>query len=207
VFIPVRLESTRLPGKALLNLAGKHAIEHLFDRAKLAKLPSLVVLCTTTKQEDDPLQRLAKENGIHCFRGSELDLLERLRDAATHYQVDLIVNVDGDDILVDPELVDNVANCLLRTGADFVRYDRLPLGAAPIGIKTQALKKVCELKEESFKRLYTAGAPPFCLRDVLRLLRENPDIAKINAGLDERYWRHFMEAPVPRIKKPDQRAG
>jgi spore coat polysaccharide biosynthesis protein SpsF (cytidylyltransferase family) len=249
VFVPVRLESTRLPGKALLDLAGRHAIEHLIDRVKLAKLPSLIVLCTTTRQADDPLQRLATEDGIHCFRGSETDLLDRYLQAAMAHHVDLIVNVDGDDILVDPEFVDQTAELLLRTDADFAQYAGLPLGATPVGLRIHALRRVCESKTETdtatgwskyftdsssfkvqilrtedkelqrseirltldypedyaffqevFRYLYVSGAPPFRLREVLRLLGEKPEIVRINSNLEKRYWEHFSQSSPQRFR-------
>src|SRR5438876_12351415 len=102
LFIPVRLDSSRLPGKALLEIMGKPVIQHLVERLKLASSPDLIVICTSIDPADDPLVRVADESGVRVFRGSKEDLLERYRQAALKNRVDLIVSVDGDDILVDP---------------------------------------------------------------------------------------------------------
>jgi len=149
VFIPVRLGSSRLPRKPLIEVKGKALIEHLIERVKTARLPNLVVLCTTTNPEDSIFIDIAKRNDIECFRGSEKDILGRYLNAALKYDVDFIINADGDDVFCDPELMDKTAETFLKTGDSFIRWNDLPLGAAPIGIKVEALKKVCQMKDES----------------------------------------------------------
>jgi spore coat polysaccharide biosynthesis protein SpsF (cytidylyltransferase family) len=149
VFIPVRLDSTRLPQKALRDIMGKPAIQHLAERVGMATTPEMVVICTSTDATDDELEVVARRSGAGCFRGSKDDLLDRFLQAALQYQLDLIVNVDGDDILVDPEQVDAVAAKLEESGADFVTCEGLPFGAAPVGLRVAALKAVCQLKDQS----------------------------------------------------------
>jgi len=147
VFIPVRLGSSRLPKKPLIKVKGKSLIEHLIDRAKAARLPNLVVLCTTTQPEDKIFVQIAKKSGAECFRGSEHDILKRFLDAAVKFNVDFIVNVDGDDVFCDPALMDKTAQTFLDTGASFIKWNNLPLGATPIGVTVGALRKVVEIKD------------------------------------------------------------
>ncbi len=148
-FVPARMSSTRLPGKPLRRLAGKPALQHLLERLQLTTRCQGVVLCTTTNASDDVLVDLAQHVGVHVYRGSEQDLLERYRGAAKRLGVDLIVNVDGDDILLDPEQVDDAVGHLERTGADFLTFRGLPFGAAPTGVGVRALEKVCQMKTEA----------------------------------------------------------
>ncbi|MEM2674801.1 MAG: NTP transferase domain-containing protein [Candidatus Hadarchaeales archaeon] len=148
VFITVRMKSTRLPRKALLEIEGKPAIVHLIERMKAAKRPDIVVLCTSTHPDDEVLVETAKSCGIEAFRGSPEDKLDRYLSAAKRYGVEFFVNVDGDDILCDPELVDRTIEEYNKTGADCIFWRNLPVGAAPIGIKVKALEKVCEMKDE-----------------------------------------------------------
>ena len=147
IFIPVRTGSIRLPRKALLKIKGKTVIEHLIERVKLAKLPDIIVLCTTTNPNDTVLVHIAQKNGIAYFRGSEKDILDRHLNAALKYNVDFIVNVDGDDILCDPEYMDKTVELFTKTHADFIKCEGLPLGASPIGIKVDALKRICQIKD------------------------------------------------------------
>jgi len=148
VFITVRMKSTRLPKKALLEIKGRTTIEHLIDRIKSAKLPDLIVLCTSTHPDDKILANLAEKNGIEAFRGSPEDKLERYLKAAKKYGVNFIVNVDGDDILCDPTLIDKTIEHFKKTEADCVIWRGFPVGAVPTGIKVEALEKVCEIKDE-----------------------------------------------------------
>jgi len=149
IFIAVRMKSTRLPRKALLEVKGKPAIDHLIDRLKTARLPDMIVLCTSTHPDDAILVEVANRNKIEGFRGSEDDKLERFLAAALKYNIDLIAAVDGDDILCDPVYIDKTIDTLIRTNADLVTCDKLPLGTACNGIKVKALRKVCEMKSQS----------------------------------------------------------
>lgn len=147
-FITARMKSTRLPKKALLKIGERTTIEHLIDRVKAAKLPDLVVLCTSTHPDDEVLAEIARMNGIEAFRGSPEDKLDRYLRAARKHGIDFIVNVDGDDILCDPELIDRTIEHFRTTQADCILWRGFPVGAAPTGIKVDALEKVCQLKEE-----------------------------------------------------------
>lgn len=149
VFITARVKSSRLPRKALLKIGGKTTIGHLIERAKRAVRPQLVVMCTSTNPQDLVLAELAVKHGIRFFRGSEDDKLDRYLKAAEKYRLDFIVTVDGDDILCDPELIDKTVEHFLKTEADFIAWNGLPLGAACAGIKVEALRLVCELKAEA----------------------------------------------------------
>jgi spore coat polysaccharide biosynthesis protein SpsF len=78
VFIPVRLDSTRLPRKALLEMAGKPALQHLVERLKLAQSPDLIIICTSTDPGDAPLQGIADNTGAELFCGSKHDFAQPL---------------------------------------------------------------------------------------------------------------------------------
>jgi len=149
IFITVRMKSTRLPGKALLEIKEKPVIEHLIDRLKLAKSPDLIVLCTSTHPDDAVLADVAHNNGIECFRGSEDDKLDRYLNAAQRYGVDFIVVTEGDNIFYEPEIIGGIIELYLRTKVDYISCLELPLGTAPHGIKVEALEKVCQIKSET----------------------------------------------------------
>lgn len=145
----MRLDSSRLPQKALLDIMGRPVLQHLVERLKLAQSPDAIVICTSREPTDDPLVSLAQATGVKIFRGSKEDLLQRFLEAAQENHLDLIVNVDGDDILVDPEQVDAMARALVETDADFIRFEGLPFGGAPIGVRVEALARACQIKDET----------------------------------------------------------
>ncbi len=146
--ITARLKSTRLPRKVLADIAGTPAIVHVLDRLKQAKALSEIVVCTSINRQDDPLQEIARQEGVGCFRGSEEDVLDRLLQAAAQFKADYALNVTADCPLVDAEYVDRTVEAYRRTNADLITAYSLPHGAYCWGIKVEALKKVCELKAE-----------------------------------------------------------
>jgi len=148
VFLSIREKATRLPKKVLLEIKGKAVTEHLIDRLKLAKLPDLIVLCTSTHPGDTVLVNIARRNDVEYFRGSEDDKLNRYLKAALKFGVDFMVVVDGDDIFCDPIFIDETIETFTQTNADYITCKELPLGIACSGIKLEALNRVCEIKDE-----------------------------------------------------------
>ena len=137
-----RLKSTRLPKKVILEIAGKPMIVHMLDRIKLAKRIDKIVICTSTNPQDDPLEKIAKDETVYCYRGSENDVLMRLHEAAVKYHVDYIVNITADCPLIDPFFIDQIVKTYESTNADLIMSFKLPMGQRPYGIKPSALKKV-----------------------------------------------------------------
>lgn len=204
VFIPVRTKSTRLPGKAMLEVNGRPIIEYLIERVKSASKPDLIVICTTTNPEDRALAPIAARNNIEIFRGSEKDILDRYLQAADKFGVDFIVNVDGDDIFCDPEYMDKVVETFIKTDADYIECHGLPFGAAPSGVKVEALKKVCRMKNEDntetgWKRFFTdSGLFYVASIEASEDLRQ-PDI---RMSLDYAEDFRFFEEVIGRLYKP-----
>ncbi len=150
-FITVRTGSTRLPQKAVLLIRRRSTIEHLIDRTKLVEGADIIVLCTSTKPEDDILEEMAKRNKIKCFRGSENDKLARWLGATDKYKVDFFVTVDGDDLFCDPELIDLAITQMKENPCDFQEIPDtvepfLICGGSARCISTRALRKVCKIK-------------------------------------------------------------
>src|SRR5690606_12654337 len=107
--IPVRLRSERLPGKALLPLAGRPMIAHLLDRMAASRFiadKADIDVCTTTDPSDDPLQDAVEREGCSIFRGSVDDIILRFGDAMSHYGFDAVIQADGDDPLSATEYMD-----------------------------------------------------------------------------------------------------
>lgn len=155
IFLSIREKATRLPKKVLLEIKGKTVTEHLIDRLKLAQLPDIIVLCTSTHPDDTILVDIAKKNGIEFFRGSEDDKLDRYFNSAIKFGIDFMIIVDGDDIFCDPICIDNIIKKFKETNADYIRYNNLPLGITSHGVKFQSLKKVLSKKEETDTEFWT----------------------------------------------------
>ena len=106
--IPARYSSTRLPGKPLAEIAGKPMIQHVYERAVLAERPSQVIVAT-----DHPLvyDRVIEFGGQAMMTSADHPTgTDRLAEVAERFRdVDLIINVQGDEPLVPPEIIDQLA--------------------------------------------------------------------------------------------------
>ena len=106
--IPARYASTRLPGKPLANIAGKPMIQHVYERAQMAKRPTQVLVAT-----DHELVYQA----VHAFEGAVIMTspdhptgTDRLAEVASSFpDVDIIINVQGDEPLIEPQIIDDLA--------------------------------------------------------------------------------------------------
>jgi len=147
IFITVRSMSSRLPKKCFLEICGKKTIVHLINRVQQARLSDGIVLCTTNNPEDDILCDIASKEGISFFRGSEKDKLDRWRGAVEKYDVEFFITADGDDIFCDPELIDLCFLQYEKAKVDFIEGKDIPCGAFTYGIRSSALKKVCDIKD------------------------------------------------------------
>lgn len=133
--IEARMSSTRLPGKVLLDAAGKPMLERMIERVR--RVPSLdgIVIATTSNPGDDPIVELAQRLEVGVFRGSEDDVMSRVLGAAQSHGVDIIVELTGDCPVIDPMLIERVIEAYLAGGADYCA--NILTRSYPIGMDTQ----------------------------------------------------------------------
>jgi spore coat polysaccharide biosynthesis protein SpsF len=106
--IQARMGSKRLPKKALKRIAGRTLIEWIKYRLSFCQEVDQIVLSTADNKVNDPLAKLAESIGLEYFRGSEMDLVQRIHGTAEKFSADTIIRITGDCPLVDPELVDKM---------------------------------------------------------------------------------------------------
>ena len=85
------MSSSRLPGKVLMKCMGKPMIEHQINRIKKSKLINEIIIATTTNKNDDILVDFCKSKKIKFFRGSELNVLDRVLKCAQNSSTDIII--------------------------------------------------------------------------------------------------------------------
>jgi len=139
--VQARMGSTRLPGKVLMDVAGRTMLERVVTRTGRAKLIRDVVVATTTNSRDDLIEALCKEKSWSCFRGSEDDVLDRYYQAASVYGPDDIVRITSDCPLTDPEVVDRVVQSFLegQPNLDFVS-NNMPTRTFPLGLDVEVMQ-------------------------------------------------------------------
>lgn len=114
VVIPARYESSRFPGKPLVDLCGKPMIQHVWERCCQAVGSTLVYVAT----DDERIQHVVhKFGGQVVMTSSEcLTGTDRLAEANLQLDCDFIVNVQGDEPLINPADINSVIEAFLRTG-------------------------------------------------------------------------------------------
>ena len=108
VFVQARMNSTRLPGKMMMDLGGEPVVAWSLQRARRATLVHEVWLATTNDNSDNPLAEWAIRNNFLVYRGSENDVLDRYYQAAKKAGADTIIRVTGDCPFVDPAIIDEM---------------------------------------------------------------------------------------------------
>ena len=140
-----RMGSTRLPGKTMILIVGKPIIQHVVERVKRCQRVDEIVIATTTKHEDDFLEKFCIWLGVSVIRGSEKDVLDRFCRAAERHRADQVVRFTCDDPLIDPGNFDDMIEAQIRMGADLTYTKDMPWGTGPGNcvISANALKRSC----------------------------------------------------------------
>jgi 3-deoxy-manno-octulosonate cytidylyltransferase (CMP-KDO synthetase) len=109
--IPARYGSTRFPGKVLAKDTGKFLIQHTYERACLAKLPEKVIIAA----DDEKVVAAAKTFGAECVLTSpdHESGTDRIAEAVADMEVEIIVNLQGDEPEIDPDNIDYLAKLLM----------------------------------------------------------------------------------------------
>jgi len=112
--IEARMTSSRLPGKVLMTAGGKPMLQILVERLRRSAYIDDIVVATTTNAQDEPIVAFCNSFGIQVFRGSELNVLERVCGAAQAAQAQVLVEITGDCPLIDPVLADGVIEAFIE---------------------------------------------------------------------------------------------
>jgi 3-deoxy-manno-octulosonate cytidylyltransferase (CMP-KDO synthetase) len=120
--IPARYASTRFPGKPLHPIAGKPLIQHVVERCKSAKALSEIIVATDDQRIADVAKKFCRVEMTSPDHPSGTD---RIAEVARRCECDAAVNIQGDEPLIDPAVVDAVAHALagaqMSTAATSIR--------------------------------------------------------------------------------------
>jgi spore coat polysaccharide biosynthesis protein SpsF len=206
--IPIRLASERLPGKALMPIGGRPAVQHLLERCFASRhlQPDRVVVCTTNDPSDDPLVPVVESTGAKVFRGSRDDIIDRFHAAVQANGFDAVIQVDGDDPFADTSYMDRCVDRLLGDDSlDVVSSAGLPLGLNSKAIRARAIARVrehrvTEKNDHGFILFFTATG--LCSTAVIRPISSAHEHATARITLDYeddlRFFNALYEAIPPR---------
>ena len=128
IVIPARMGSTRFPGKVLADLVGKPLIQHVYEHARLAKGADDVIVATDSDEVRD---------AVTAFGGravmtspTHVSGTDRIAEVAAGLDCDIIVNVQGDEPLMEPSTIESVIDLMEDGSAD--------MGTAALRIRSDA---------------------------------------------------------------------
>lgn len=155
--IQARMGSTRLPGKVLMDLAGKPMLWHVVDRVKKSKTIDTIIVATSVNPEDDAVVDLCKKEGWLFSRGSSEDVLARYYNAAKEHEADTIVRLTSDCPLIDPKTIDACVGKFLQGKYDFLSNCEVDSSTFPRGldvrvISFKALEEANQKARKPFER-------------------------------------------------------
>lgn len=169
--IQARCGSTRFPNKVFALIDGKPLLWHVVNRLKYATKIDDIIVATTVSEKDDKIEEWCKENNVHCFRGSEENVLNRYYSASEAFPSDYVVRITADDPFKEPKVIDAVIIKLIEEGYDHVTNNLPP--SFPEGLDCEAFKK--SALDRSEKEAETA----FEREHVTQYIYHHPEIFKI----------------------------
>lgn len=169
--IQARCGSTRFPNKVFALIDGKPLLWHVVNRLEYATKIDDIIVATTVSEKDDKIEEWCKENNVHCFRGSEENVLNRYYSASEAYPSDYVVRITADDPFKEPKVIDAVITKLIEEGYDHVTNNLPP--SFPEGLDCEAFKK--SALDRSEKEAETA----FEREHVTQYIYHHPEIFKI----------------------------
>ena len=108
--IPARWGSTRFEGKVLANIAGKPMLQHVYERAKQAKLLDGVLIAC----DDERIFKACEKFGARAVltSSSHLSGTDRIAEVAKNISCGLVINIQADEPLIKPVVIDDLANAM-----------------------------------------------------------------------------------------------
>ncbi len=174
--IPARWASTRFPGKMLAPLCGKPLILWVVDRVRQARSPQEILVAT----DDERIASAVKAHGsVAVFtRPDHPSGTDRIAEAVQDRDADIVINVQGDEPLMDPGLIDALAAVLNADAGWDMATAAVPIRDEADVANPSVVKVVRDAEDRA---LYFSRSPIPHIRD------KDRDTA-LSGGL---YWRHI----------------
>lgn len=200
VVVQARMASTRLPGKASLDLCGEPVLARVLKRCQLIQGVDDVVAAIADTAGNAPLVEIARRCGAQVFEGSEADPLSRTLGAARMMQADLVVRVTSDCPLIDFEVCGEVVAKLKALGSNLAGYvSNVHPRTYPHGLDCEAmtmaiLETTNDMATTSYDREHTT---PFIRRTwpvLCQSVSNKPDASQHRWVLDTAKDLEFLRA-------------
>jgi len=188
--IQARLGSTRLPGKVLLDLAGKTVLGRVVGRVSRMKKVKDLVVATSARDSDDAIEAECRRLGVACFRGSEDDVLDRFRGAADTMGAEQCTRITADCPLIDPGVSDDIIS-RFESADPPVDYasNKIPQ-SFPRGLDTEVFTR------EALERSARWAKKPYHRIHVTAYMYQTPELftlLSVVSDVDRSDWRWTID--------------
>ena len=205
IVIPARFASSRLPGKPLLCETGKYLIQHVYERACEAKCAAEVLVAT----DDERIRAAVEDFGgrVAMTRSDHPSGTDRVAEVAAGLSADVIVNLQGDEPMLEAESLDLLAGLLERDAGSAMATLAVPILDRETYLSPNVVKVVCD---DRGRALYFSRSPIPMVRDGEPDFRARPARFLQHLGLYA-YRREFLlrlaatpPHPLEEIEKLEQ---
>jgi len=183
VILQARLDSTRLPEKALLLLDGKPLVLRVMESLNHIKADLKILACP----EDSfaSFAPLAAEAGFQIQTGPKEDVLERYCQVIRRFSIKRVIRATGDNPFVFPDAAKAINDEALSLNADYAGYFGLPIGAGVESVSADALLKAA-----------THDASPYEREHVCPYLYNHPELFRLHRPFAPTIWQDCSERNV-----------
>jgi 3-deoxy-manno-octulosonate cytidylyltransferase (CMP-KDO synthetase) len=205
IVIPARYAAKRLPGKPLLRETGKYLIQHVYERACQARSANTVIIAT-----DDPrIEAAVRHFGGNVVRTkrSHPSGTDRVAEVARQLDAEIVVNLQGDEPLIEPASLDLLPALLKRSPAADMATLAVPFTSVEHWKNPNCVKVVCDA---AGRALYFSRSPIPFVRDGEPDLAARPPRFLLHLGLYA-YRRDFLlklaaspPEPLEQLEKLEQ---
>jgi spore coat polysaccharide biosynthesis protein SpsF len=190
--IQARYDSTRLPGKVLMNLPfgeKNTVLDQIINRLKKVNLINEIIIATSEEDNDNIIKDFTKDKGIVCVRGHKNNVLARFVKAIDERNLDIVIRVTGDNPIVLIDILETAIKKHLENKADYTRNLNLPYGTSFEIINAVSLKRV--YRENN---LTTADKEHVTI--YIKNNRENFNILELEHKVDYTSFRFTIDYPT-----------
>ena len=176
IILQARLDSKRLPGKALLPLDGKPIIFRVMEALNNIPADLRILACPEDSLADFCL--IAEEAGFKIHAGPKEDVLDRFCQVIRHYKIDRIIRATGDNPFVFTDAAIAINDEAAALNADYAGFLELPYGSGVESVSASALLSAA-----------SNGATAFDREHVCPFLYNNEELYRLHRPIAPEKWR------------------
>lgn len=197
--IQARTGSSRLPAKVLKKIEGFTLLSLVIKRVAFSRFIDRdnILIATTERKEDDRIVKIAQQEGVNVFRGSEDDVLDRYYKALKAHPADIVLRITSDCPLIDYKIIDAVITLFSKSKNIDYCSNRLKL-SFPEGLDTEifTFKALEKAWQESYEPYDREHVTPYMYRSgklKLKPLSFNNNLSYLHLSIDNKEDFEFVK--------------